>query len=50
MLGTICRTTLTTAPHIMAITGHKTVAEVDRYTRGARQRKMAEAASIHLGR
>lgn len=36
--------------HIMAITGHRTAAEVDRYTRGARQRKMAEAASVHLGR
>lgn len=36
--------------HIMAITGHKTAAEVDRYTRGARQRKMAEAAATHLGR
>lgn len=36
--------------HIMAITGHRTAAEVDRYTRGARQRKMAEVAAIHLGR
>ncbi|WP_334151324.1 tyrosine-type recombinase/integrase [Hyphomicrobium sp.] len=36
--------------HIMAITGHQTAAEVDRYTRGARQRKMAEAAATHLGR
>lgn len=35
---------------IMAITGHRTAAEVDRYTRGARQKKMAEVAATYLGR
>lgn len=33
---------------IMAITGHTTVKEVDRYTKGARQKLMAESAMLKL--
>lgn len=33
---------------IMAITGHKTSAEVDRYTRAARQRRLAKSAMAKL--
>lgn len=34
-----------TAHEIMAITGHKTIKEVERYTRAASQRRLAESAS-----
>lgn len=39
-----------TAHQIAAITGHKTLAEVQRYTRAADQRRLAEDAVRHLGR
>jgi len=35
-----------TAHEIMAVTGHKSLAEVERYTRAANQKRMASAA-IH---
>lgn len=35
---------------IMSITGHRTASEVDRYTRGARQRVMAQTAITRLSR
>ena len=36
-------------PHeIMAITGHKTLQEVERYTRAARQASLADAAMAKL--
>ena len=36
-------------PHeIMAITGHKTLQEVERYTRAARQAKLADSAMTKL--
>jgi hypothetical protein len=36
-------------PHeIMAITGHQTIEEVERYTKAARRRKMADAAMAKL--
>lgn len=34
---------------IMAVSGHRTSKEVDRYTRAARQKVLAEAAFAHLG-
>lgn len=38
-------------PHqIAAITGHRTLAEVERYTREANQKHLAKAAVTHLGR
>ena len=38
-------------PHeIMSITGHQTLEEVERYTKAARMRKMADAAMMKLGR
>lgn len=38
-------------PHeIMSITGHKTLAEVDRYTRAANQERLAESAIIRMRR
>lgn len=37
-----------TAHEIMAVTGHRTLKEVDRYTRGAAQRVMAESAFSRL--
>ena len=33
---------------IMAITGHKSLAEVERYTRGAEQKRLAQAAIVKL--
>lgn len=33
---------------IMAITGHRTASEVDRYTRGARQKVLAQSAMLRL--
>jgi integrase len=37
------------SPHeIMAITGHRTLHEVERYTRGARQRELADRAMAKL--
>ncbi len=37
-----------TAHEIMAITGHKTLEEVERYTRAAQQAKLADAAMAKL--
>lgn len=37
-----------TAHEIMAITGHKTLEEVERYTRAARQSRLADAAMAKL--
>ena len=39
-----------TAHQIASITGHKTLAEVQRYTRAADQVRMAQQAAQHLGR
>ena len=36
------------ASEIMAITGHKTLAEVERYTRAVRKKKLADAAMAKL--
>lgn len=38
-----------TTHEIMAITGHKNLAEVERYTRKARQKGLAQAAIVKLG-
>jgi integrase len=39
-----------TTREIMAISGHKTIEEVERYTRSADQKKLAQAAMARLGR
>ena len=38
------------AHEIMAITGHKSLAEVERYTREVERRKLADAAMARLKR
>jgi integrase/recombinase XerD len=40
----------TTAHEIMAVTGHRSLEEVERYTRAARQGKLADAAMMKLKR
>jgi len=37
-----------TSHEIMAITGHRSLEEVERYTRAARQRKLADAAMAKI--
>ena len=37
-----------TAPEIMSISGHKSIAEVERYIRSAEQSKMADRANRNL--
>ncbi len=39
-----------TTQDIMAVTGHTTLAEVERYTRGVNQRRLAEGAIARIGR